>query len=332
MGRISWYKRDPDAALSGMFELTLEERGAYNTVLDLIYSRANELPDDDRWIAGWLRVDVRVWKRIKRVLIERGKLYLDEGTIRNARADVEVLSALSRVTSAQEAGLTSARSRGRSQPGSKAPKSEAQSNENSNIGSTAVATPAPTDDPTTVPTAVRTILQPQPDSVLANANTAASEADLRHGFSLDTPPAAPPKKAPPDLTAIDVMKVIFDTGVSILVAADIPPARARSTIGRWCKHYGEPAVLHVLSQAQVKQPHEPIAWITAALTASKEKHSEPRTDDDQPERTQGSTGAAAFAALAELERRRCETAPEGDTGSRAGDQRDQRGIEHWDRQ
>ena len=39
MGTLKWYKRDPDAALSGMFELTLEERGAYNTILDLIYSR-----------------------------------------------------------------------------------------------------------------------------------------------------------------------------------------------------------------------------------------------------------------------------------------------------
>jgi len=33
-----WYKRDPNAALEGMAVLTLEERGAYNTVLDLIYT------------------------------------------------------------------------------------------------------------------------------------------------------------------------------------------------------------------------------------------------------------------------------------------------------
>ena len=32
MGVLRWYKRDPRAALSGMMELTLEERGAYNTI------------------------------------------------------------------------------------------------------------------------------------------------------------------------------------------------------------------------------------------------------------------------------------------------------------
>lgn len=111
MGQIKWYKRDPSAALNGMMELNLEERGAYNTVLDLIYSRDGNLPDDDRFIAGWLRVDVRVWKRIKSTLITREKLFIADGLLRNERADVEVLEALSRVGSAREAGLASARSK-----------------------------------------------------------------------------------------------------------------------------------------------------------------------------------------------------------------------------
>ncbi len=113
MGKIRWYKRDPDAALSGMFELTLEERGAFNTVLDLIYARANNLPDDDRFIAGWMKVDVRVWRRIKTRLIGLGKLRVEGGLICNERADVEVLEALSRVLSAEEAGRASGSSRRR---------------------------------------------------------------------------------------------------------------------------------------------------------------------------------------------------------------------------
>lgn len=132
MGQIKWYKRDPGAALNGMMELTLEERGAYNTVLDLIYSRDGNLPDDDRFISGWLRVDVRVWKRIKCNLIEREKLYVQDGQIRNARADVEVLEALSRVGSARDAGLASARS--------KAAKSHKKSNEINDQPSTPVQT------------------------------------------------------------------------------------------------------------------------------------------------------------------------------------------------
>lgn len=94
MGVIKWYKRDPSAALNGMMELSLEERGAYNTVLDLIYSRDGKLPDDDRFISGWMMVDVRVWKRIKATLISRKKLYVEDGFIRNERADVEVAEAL----------------------------------------------------------------------------------------------------------------------------------------------------------------------------------------------------------------------------------------------
>lgn len=136
MGQIKWYKRDPSAALTGMMELTLEERGAYNTVLDLIYTRDGNLPDEDRFIAGWLNSDVRVWRRIKSRLIAAGKLYLADGLIRNGRADVEVLSALSRVGSAREAGLASARS--------KATKSSNDCNKNNDIEETVVETPVAT--------------------------------------------------------------------------------------------------------------------------------------------------------------------------------------------
>jgi uncharacterized protein YdaU (DUF1376 family) len=136
MGQIKWYKRDPDAALSGMMGLSLEERGAYNTVLDLIYTRDGNLPDDERFVAGWLGVDVRVWRRIKNRLIDLGKLYVAEGMLRNSRADVEVLSALSRVGSAQDAGRASARSKAR--------KSHGQYHENNDLTSTTVETDAST--------------------------------------------------------------------------------------------------------------------------------------------------------------------------------------------
>lgn len=104
MGRLKWYKRDPTRALKGMMKLTLEERGAYNTVLDLIYSHDGRLEDDERFIAGWLRTDVRVWRRLRGRLLELGKLFVEDGLIRNSTADAEVLSALSRVESLTDAG------------------------------------------------------------------------------------------------------------------------------------------------------------------------------------------------------------------------------------
>jgi uncharacterized protein YdaU (DUF1376 family) len=111
MGRIRWYKRDPDAALQGMMVLSLEERGAYNTVLDLIYSNDGSLVDDDRFIAGWLRVDTRVWRRIRKRLLGFQKIYLADGLLRNSRADREVDEAIHRVTSARNAGRISASKR-----------------------------------------------------------------------------------------------------------------------------------------------------------------------------------------------------------------------------
>ena len=36
---MRFYKRDPDRALAGMIELNMKQRGAYNSLLDLLYSR-----------------------------------------------------------------------------------------------------------------------------------------------------------------------------------------------------------------------------------------------------------------------------------------------------
>jgi Protein of unknown function (DUF1376) len=48
---MHWYKRDPDAALAGMAELNFEQRGAYNSILDILYSRDGDLPDNDCVVA-----------------------------------------------------------------------------------------------------------------------------------------------------------------------------------------------------------------------------------------------------------------------------------------
>jgi uncharacterized protein YdaU (DUF1376 family) len=106
MGQIKWYKRDPQAALNGMLMLTLEERGAYNTVLDLLYANDGRLVDDDAFLAGWMRVDVRVWRRIKSRLIEAGKLTVSDGLLGNFRATSEILEALARAEVWSQLGRT----------------------------------------------------------------------------------------------------------------------------------------------------------------------------------------------------------------------------------
>ena len=103
MGILKWYKRDPRAALLGMASLTLEERGAYNTILDLIYVHDGKLLDDTAALARSLGCDVRVWKRIKARLLELGKLYIYAGCLHNERADMELDEALHRVASSVKA-------------------------------------------------------------------------------------------------------------------------------------------------------------------------------------------------------------------------------------
>ena len=107
MNKLVWYKRYPDDALTGMQELTLEERGAYNTVLDLIYSRAGEVPDDDRFLSGWMACDARVWRRVKAELVRKGKIRIVDGRVTNGRAEAE----LARQSEASEQAQASAEKR-----------------------------------------------------------------------------------------------------------------------------------------------------------------------------------------------------------------------------
>lgn len=81
MGKLRWYKRDPDAALAGMAELTLVERGAYNSIIDLLYSRDGNVPDDDILVARMIGCHWREWKAVKARLVERGKVHLEGGKI-----------------------------------------------------------------------------------------------------------------------------------------------------------------------------------------------------------------------------------------------------------
>ena len=98
MGSLKWYKRDPRAALVGMMGLTLEERGAYNTLIDLIYIADGALPDDERAICKVLGTNGRGWKRIRTSLIAKGKIYLNDGRLHNERADFETSDAFDRAT------------------------------------------------------------------------------------------------------------------------------------------------------------------------------------------------------------------------------------------
>lgn len=98
MKRENFYRRDPAKALSGMIGLSLEERGVYNTVLDLLYSTWRPLEDDRAFLANWCGCAVQKLNPIIRRLVDKGRLvsfeengrvYLSDDAFEAERATVK---------------------------------------------------------------------------------------------------------------------------------------------------------------------------------------------------------------------------------------------------
>lgn len=71
MARRPYHKRWHGDAINGYAPLTLEERGAYTTLLDQMYDRGGPLRDEVHPRCGDLNCDVRVWKRLRASLVDR---------------------------------------------------------------------------------------------------------------------------------------------------------------------------------------------------------------------------------------------------------------------
>lgn len=84
---LPYYKRFPRDFLDGTIGLSLEVKGAYGIVLDLIFMRDGHLEDNAQYIAGQLGCSVRKWLSIKEELFSRGKIECNLGFISNSRAD-----------------------------------------------------------------------------------------------------------------------------------------------------------------------------------------------------------------------------------------------------
>lgn len=87
---LPWYRRFPDNFIAGTVGLTLEEKGAYSLVLDLMYVRGGPVPDEPRYIAGVCNCSVRKWNAIRQRLIDLGKIHAVDGYLTNDRAQEEI--------------------------------------------------------------------------------------------------------------------------------------------------------------------------------------------------------------------------------------------------
>lgn len=111
-----WYKRYPSNFIQGTMDLTLEERGAYSLVLDLIYDRGGPIPNDPRWLAGVCRISVRKWNAILDRLLQededgKAKLYQARGRLGNLKADFELEKASKTRRNLSENGVKGAEKR-----------------------------------------------------------------------------------------------------------------------------------------------------------------------------------------------------------------------------
>lgn len=98
MKRDNFYRRNPSDALAGMVGMSLEERGVYNTVIDLLYSTWRPVEDNRAFIANWCGCAVQKLNPILDRLIARRKLirfeedgasYISNSRFEEERAEVK---------------------------------------------------------------------------------------------------------------------------------------------------------------------------------------------------------------------------------------------------
>lgn len=89
---LTYVKFYPADFLTGTMHLSLEQRGAYITALCVMYDRMSGFPYDEREGASLLRVDKRVYRRVRDDLLADGKFYRDGDVIRNRRVEDEIKS------------------------------------------------------------------------------------------------------------------------------------------------------------------------------------------------------------------------------------------------
>lgn len=91
MSALPYHKRYHGDALTGFMALTLEERGAYQTILDLIYDHGGPVIDNERLLAGYMNCSLRKWRTLRDELIAKRKIKITrDGLITNERAEKEI--------------------------------------------------------------------------------------------------------------------------------------------------------------------------------------------------------------------------------------------------
>lgn len=112
MSQLPYHKRYHSDALAGFMPLSLEERGAYQTLLDMIYDRGGPIVDNERLLAGYMNCSIRKWRQIRDELIAKRKIRVNrEGLITNSRAEKEIENTAKTSRKLSESGAKGGRTR-----------------------------------------------------------------------------------------------------------------------------------------------------------------------------------------------------------------------------
>ena len=98
---MKFYKRDPALALEGMSQLNSQQRGIYNSIIDLLYVRDGIVPDDDHMVAAAISIDLREYRNVKQQLVAAGKVRTRSGLISANGVDATLAIAQLRSSSAR---------------------------------------------------------------------------------------------------------------------------------------------------------------------------------------------------------------------------------------
>lgn len=105
MPKAPYHFRFHDDALRGYAKLDLEERGAYTTLLDLMYSDQGHIEDDERRLAAEMRISMRKYRALRDRLLAAGKLYVPvKGFLSNHRVELELQRRAERAAQARKNG------------------------------------------------------------------------------------------------------------------------------------------------------------------------------------------------------------------------------------
>ncbi len=88
---MPYHRRYQGDAMNGYRTLTLEQRGAYQTIQDLIYDEFGPIENNERWLAGQMNCSIRKVRAMVSELLTMRKIYLTpQGKISNHRCEEEM--------------------------------------------------------------------------------------------------------------------------------------------------------------------------------------------------------------------------------------------------